>query len=201
MKDFEGTKKLLHNSNLYYLVAVGMDSKYAYVNKRYQKIFKKIHGNLVGQHYSKTMHPDDTEICRIVSEKAFMNPTEVFPATIRKHDGNGGFVITHWEYKAIFDDQQQPAGIFCIGHDITEYTQNSNDLQDVKASLKKTEFTLAQITYIQSHVVRKPIANIMGLSTLIETMDMSPELRTLFNMINVSAKELDELIRNMAAQV
>lgn len=200
MKEFEGTKKLLDDSNIYYLIAVNMESNYSYVNKRYQKIFNSIHGDLVGQHYAVTMHPDDTEVCRQVSELAFMNPTKVFPATIRKHDGKGGFVITQWEYKALFDEQQQPVGIFCIGHDITEFTQNSNDLQNVKASLRKTEFTLAQITYIQSHVVRKPIANIMGLSMLLETMEIDPAVKDIFNMINDSAKELDKLIRNMAKQ-
>lgn len=191
----------MENSNIYYLIAVNMNSCYSYVNRRYQRIFKKIHGDLVGQHYSVTMHPDDISVCAAVSAKAFASPDRVFPATIRKHDGKGGYVITQWEYKAMFDEQQQPAGMFCIGHDITQFMQTSTDLQDVKESLKKKELTLAQIAYIQSHVVRKPIANIMGLSLLLESLDMEPGVKSIFDMINDSAKELDEVIRHISEKV
>jgi PAS domain S-box-containing protein len=199
MPDFEETKKLLDDSTMYYLISVGMDSNYTYVNQRYQKVFNNIHGQLVGQHYSVTIHADDLEICSSVSMLAFMNPDKVFPAVIRKHDGKGGYVTTKWEYKAVFDDNGIPAGMFCIGHDITELMQNTHELKNTKASLTKTQYSLAQINYIQSHVVRKPLANIMGLSLVLETMDIRPDLMDLINMINDSAKELDQVIRNMAA--
>lgn len=201
MQDFEQTRKLLENSNIYYLIAVGMDSNYSYVNNRYQRVFNNIHGNLVGQHYSVTMHADDLEICRKVSLQAFTEPTKVFPAIIRKHDGKGGYVITQWEYKAMFDEQDQPAGMFCIGHDITEFMRNSTELKDTRESLTKTKFTLSQMAYIQSHSVRKPIANIMGLSLLLASMEMDPALRGMFDMIDESAKELDRMIREMSSKV
>jgi len=199
MPDFEEIKKLLDDSAMYYLISVGMDSNYTYVNKRYQNVFQNVHGNLVGQHYSITMHPDDTQVCQSVSELAFLNPGKVFPAVIRKHDGHGGYVTTKWEYKAIFDQNDLPAGMFCMGHDITELIHYSSELKDTKESLTKTQYNLAEINYIQSHVVRKPLANIMGLSILLETMELSPELGSIVNMINESAKELDQVIREIAA--
>jgi len=177
-----------------------MDSNYSYVNERYKRMFQDFYGDLVGQHYSITMHPDDREICRSVSEKAFNRPDSLFPATIRKHDGKGGYVITQWEYKAIINENDEPSGVFCIGHDITEYMQNSTELKDTRASLTQTQLTLSQINYIQSHFVRKPIANIMGLSTLLKTMKMEPEVQNIINMINESAEELDEMIKDMSAK-
>jgi hypothetical protein len=199
MPDFEEIKKLLDDSTMYYLISVGMDSNYSYVNKRYQNVFQNVHGKLVGQHYSVTMHPEDTQICQSVSELAFMNPDMVFPAVIRKHDGHGGYVTTKWEYKAIFGQDSLPLGMFCIGHDITELVQSSSELKDTKESLTKTQYNLAEINYIQSHVVRKPLANIMGLSSLLETMDLTEELGDIVNLINESAKELDQVIKDIAA--
>lgn len=199
MPDFEEIKQLLDDSTMYYLISVGMDSNYSYANKRYQKVFNNVHGNLIGQHYSVTMHPDDTLICQSVSEQAFLHPGQVFPAVIRKHDGHGGYVFTKWEYKAIFDQNNLPAGMFCIGHDITELVLNSTELKDTKESLTKSQYNLAEINYIQSHVVRKPLANIMGLSNLLESMDIAPELGDIIVMINESVKELDQVIRNIAA--
>ena len=98
-------------------------------------------------------------------------------------------------------DQGEPAGVFCIGHDITQYMQASTELKNTKASLTKTKITLEQIAYIQSHVIRKPIANIMGLSLLLDTMDVDPELINIVNMIKDSADELDQVIRNMATKL
>ena len=198
MQKFEDIKTLLDNSSIYYLIAVSMDSTYNYVNSRYRSIFDGMHGNLIGQHYSVTIHPDDLHICNTVSSQCFSDPENVYPAVIRKHDGKGGFIITQWEYKAMFDQDGQPVGMFCIGHDITEFMQASFDLKSANESLIKTQLSLAQITYIQSHWVRKPIANIMGLTMLLETMEMDPAIRGIFDRIDESAKELDEAIRKMS---
>ena len=201
MQNFDETKKLLENSNIYYLIAVDMNSNYSYLNNRYSRIFEPIHGSLIGKHYSVTIHKDDLEICKTVSAQAFAKPDKIFPAIIRKFDSKGGYVITQWEYKAMWNDQGEPAGIFCIGHDITQYMQASTDLKNTKATLTKTKVTLEQIAYIQSHVIRKPIANIMGLSLLLETMDVDPELVNIINMIKDSAEELDQVIRNVAVKL
>jgi len=201
MHQFEETRNLLEDSTIYYLIAVDMESKYSYINKRYHRIFDHVHGNLVGQHYSITIHPDDLSICSSVAEQAFTYPGKIFPAVIRKHDGKGGYIITQWEYKAMFDADNHPAGMFCIGHDITKFMQNSLELKDARKILNKTKLTLSQIAYTQSHVIRKPIANIMGLVLLLESMEMEPGMEGVFKMINESAKELDEVIRSMASKV
>ena len=71
MKNFEETISLLHNSQVYYVITVGMDSTYTYANQRYSKAFENMYGNLVGQHYSITMHEDDLKVCEAVAGLAF----------------------------------------------------------------------------------------------------------------------------------
>jgi len=199
MHNFEETKRLLENSTTYYLISIGMDSKYSYINTRYQNAFAGVHGDLVGQDYSVTIHPADLNICSEVAGQAFEKPDQVFPATLRKHDGFGGFIFTRWDYKALFNERNEPSGIFCIGHDITEFIENRIELDDTRESLNKSRFTLEQIAYTQSHEIRKHIANIMGLCILLEAMELRPEAATLFKMINESSKDLDQLIKKMAA--
>jgi PAS domain S-box-containing protein len=197
MQTFEETKKLLDNSNIFYLISVDMNGTYSYLNKRYSSVFDEIHGNLIGQNYAVTMHPDDMEICRKVSEQCFMFPDRLFPAIIRKHDGKGGFVITQWEYKAMFDKNNVPTGVFCLGNDITEFEKTTSELESTKGTLNDTKLTLSQIKYVQSHVVRKPIANIMGLSQLLDSMDLDPSVKSIFSMISDSARELDHVIKTI----
>lgn len=197
MHSFEETKDLLENSTIFYLISVDMNGTYSYLNRRYSSEFDQIHGNLIGQNYAVTMHPDDLEICSKVSEQCFRFPDRLFPAIIRKHDGRGGFVITQWEYKAMFDSNNAPSGVFCLGHDITEFQKTTSELESTKDTLNDAKLTLSQIKYTQSHIVRKPIANIIGLSLLLDTMDLDPSVKSISSMISDSATELDNVVKTI----
>lgn len=202
MKHFDAIKQILDDSSVYYLILVDMNSNYAYLNKKYAQAFNNIHGDLVGQHYSKTIHPEDLDVCIRVSQQCFESPDKVFPAILRKHDGHGGFIITQWEYKVLFDEDQNPAGIFCIGNDITEFVETRSTLEETQASLSDAHVTLDEIAHIQSHVIRKPLANILGLAALLENTDAEEDgLRELVQMIRDSAKELDEVIKSVSKKI
>lgn len=183
MTQFEEVKALLGNSVTYYLIAVDMNSNYSYLNQRYQDAFTSIHGNLIGKNYAVTMHPDDQQTCKIVSQMAFSYPESVFPATLRKHDGKGGYIITRWEYKAMFNEMQEPSGIFCIGHDITELMQTTGKLNQVKD--------------IHSHLIRKHSANLLGLGKIIQESHDLTDVQDVAKMIVDSANELDIVIRKI----
>lgn len=201
MNHFEAIKQVLDDSGVYYLVLVGMDSNYAYLNKKYLQAFNDIHGTLIGQHYSKTIHADDLEICINISRQCFEHPDKIFPATLRKHDGHGGYIITQWEYKALFDEAHNPAGIFCIGNDITEFVAIRSDLEQTQASLSNANITLEEIAHIQSHVIRKPIANILGLAAVLENMETGGPASELIELISKSAKELDAVIKSVSNKI
>jgi signal transduction histidine kinase len=76
---------------------------------------------------------------------------------------------------------------------------NQNEL---KLSLNNAYRTLADnqerfvsIAMNQSHMIRKPLANILGLAQLLHDEDASAELKNLLNMLLVSVEELDEMIK------
>lgn len=75
----------------------------------------------------------------------------------------------------------------------TDFTQKVNDMIAIKQQNEK----LKQIAFMQSHVVRVPLANIMGLSNLIMEEVTSDTQRDLFNYLNVSVKQLDDVIRDI----
>lgn len=183
MGQFDEVKNLLDKSGTYYLIAVDMNSTYSYLNERYAEVFETIHGNLIGCHYAFTIHPDDQNICTTVAQMAFKFPNQAFPATLRKLDGEGGYIVTRWEYKAMFNEMDQPIGIFCIGHDITELLNISGELQEIKNN--------------HSHLVRKHVANLTGLGKLIQQTHQKEDVRNVVKMIVQSAAELDVVIKKM----
>ncbi|WP_026899253.1 PAS domain-containing protein [Daejeonella oryzae] len=197
MNHLTETRQLLENSTLYYIICSNMEGKYSYINNKYKRAFGNIHGEIIGQPYYTTIHPDDTEICHRVSAQCFEFPEKVFPATIRKHDGKGGFVFTQWEYKAMINEQGEPEGIFCLGYDITEFRNNSMVLSESLKTLDEKEVILRDIAFNQSHIIRKPVANILGLGLILQHMEMDPNLRNVISLMLQSAEELDVAIKTI----
>lgn len=81
-----------------------------------------------------------------------------------------------------------------------------NDLTDKISYIRKIEDqnkTFKEIAWIQSHVVRAPLARIMGLVTLLESTleKLSDENRELVNFISISANELDTIIREIGKKL
>lgn len=62
---------------------------------------------------------------------------------------------------------------------------------------QKKVAALNQVAYDQSHLVRLPLANIIGLISLLEKSDMDEETQRLFNLIEQSAHQLDAEIRKI----
>lgn len=197
MKNFEETKRLFNDSTLFYIINTDMDGKYSYINEHYAKEFSHIDNNLVGKPYYITMHTDDRNTCIEVSTKCFDNPTKLFPATIRKHNGEGGYVYTQWEYKAMFDDRKNPAGIFCLGYNITKYVGEELQLQKANEKIEKNKNTLENIIFQQSHLVRAPLSNIIGLTSIIDKTLLDSNTSNICDMILESSQQLDEIIRSI----
>src|SRR6476661_7145046 len=170
---FSQTIALLDDSNFFFIITTSMDGNYSYVNKTYQRAFNYIEQEMVGKPYHITMHPDDTNVCVQVSTLCFADPTRSFPATIRKHDGKGGYVVTQWEYRAILDENAEPQGVFCLGHDITQ-------LRLANAEIAHKKQLLNEIGWNQSHLIRKPVANIIGLINILDKMDLDQHQRNIY---------------------
>ncbi|MGV8877753.1 MAG: PAS domain S-box protein [Sphingobacteriaceae bacterium] len=78
-----------------------------------------------------------------------------------------------------------------IARDITE---NLNYIHAIEAQNEK----LKEISWMQSHIIRAPLARIMGLVPLISDLDEIPaETREMMDYLMQSANELDEVIREI----
>lgn len=185
--EYQPIIRLLDHSNFFLIISTNMQGRYSYVNQTYQSAFDFIDRDFVGKPYEITMHPEDTRICAEVAAKCFAAPERSFPATIRKHDGKGGYVVTQWEYRAIFTASGDPDGIFCMGYDITQFRL-------AKAEIDQKRKLLDQIGWDQSHLIRKPVANIIGLINVLDKSEMDHNQRSIYNMILESAIELDQQI-------
>lgn len=185
---FKAINTFLHESHYFYTISVNLDSVYSYVSRNYDKNFKAGRDSLLGQKFSVTLHPEDIEVCSAAGHRCMQNPDQLVPVTLRKHDGKGGFVTTNWEMKAIMGPDNTPLGIYGIGY-------NDSELVHTQGMLGHAETQLEEIGFIQSHVVRKPLANILGLVEMLKVDGHNDEI---LNLLLSSAQDLDKVVNEIS---
>lgn len=203
MRNFPEICGLLEASSFYYIITVDMSGRYAYTNANYAKHFAKMSPKgLVGEPHHITMHPDDLATCQQVAAQCFQYPDKLFPATIRKHDGRGGFVFTQWEFQAMFDETGQPSGIFCLGYDISELIIERNQSRKISEEINAQSTLLEEIVFTQSHTVRAPLANLIALTRILKkNLHNYHYSGQVADMILSSAARLDEIINDIVYSV
>ncbi|WP_184549811.1 PAS domain-containing protein [Mucilaginibacter sp. FT3.2] len=109
---------------------------------------------------------------------------------IRERELDGHKRFEELSFNPIVDQQQEVTGVNCFLRDITRQREHVEQIE-------KQNDKLRQIAWIQSHQLRVPVANILGLAE-VSRLDCSAkdELIPLFCM---EAKRLDELIREITA--
>lgn len=84
---------------------------------------------------------------------------------------------------------------------LTIYFQDITASKKVEEQILNKDKTLDEIAYFNSHIIRKPIANIMGIvHTLEEDLPHSGRFEQPFRMLKQSAEELDEVIKTINAR-
>lgn len=201
MKQFEEVKVLLDNSTLYYLLSTDLNGIFIYANNCFKKAYEEIIQSLIGESYSGLVCAEDLHIVSRATQMCFKHPRNIFPVSIRIINGNNGYIVTKWELKAILNEEQQPKGILWLGYDITKQITNNLLLEDTLNSLDEKANILENIAFSQSHLMRKPVANILGLCLLLRESNLNPEAKKICELIFKSAVQIDELIHYTIGEI
>ena len=113
-----------------------------------------------------------------------------FETVIRKKNGE----LRNMEVKANVFELEGKTAVLNIYRDITDR------IKFIEAILKQNR-AFKEIAWIQSHVVRAPLARMMGVIHFLTDMDLensNPELNKFIKMILDSAFELDQIIREIS---
>jgi len=84
-----------------------------------------------------------------------------------------------------------------MGIYITDITEEKKSRLLNEAHTKRLE----ELAYLNSHVIRKEVANIVGIIHLMDDLDDKERLAELIPMLNLSAKKLDDIIKEINAKI
>jgi len=97
-------------------------------------------------------------------------------------------------FNPIYNENKEIFGVGCFLQNTTESKQHQKKIEQQNLQLK-------EIAFITSHQVRVPLANILGLTEILDNDNpMCSSNQKIIEYIKTSAKELDITIRNMVQQ-
>lgn len=145
--------------------------------------------------WSSNIHHDDREQVLNDLNKSLVDPTvHFFSAEFRFFKANRDIAFV--QHKAVFIRDANGIAIRAYGAmiDITESLERMNQIELQDKALK-------DISWTQSHVVRAPLANLLGLIYLLEeNIETGLSDQELIDHIAASARRLDEIIRDIVSK-
>jgi len=179
-----------------------------FTNKRFFEYFKYQEETSRKTSLLHLFHPKDRKILFKNWIEA-VKQGEKFEAEVmlKNHAGNfRWFLIRAFPYKDLNNKIEMWFGS-CIN--IHEHKKQqlqavenlNNSLSEASGLISMKEKTLEEIAYRQSHLVRRPLANILGLVDMLETTEEPSGNDAIVAMLKQSAAELDQMVKNIVLKV
>lgn len=182
--------ELLDRLNNFFLITIDLQGTYSYVNKAFSDKFGYITSDFIGKGCMQDVHPDDAaEVYRVV-ELCMASPGRFFTIIIRKPVTATEYITTSWDFIGLLDEQGAFECVMCIGYELTELINQIDAKKEVISTLRS----------IQSHEVRRPVANILGLVDVFDKEGISKDNLFYLDAIRQCATELDLLLKELAGR-
>ncbi|MBC8053371.1 MAG: PAS domain S-box protein [Sphingobacteriaceae bacterium] len=168
-----------------------MINEYLYWGEGAQKLFGYKEKKSKLSDWEKRIHPAERAFISKSLEMALKDPDVTYwheEYRYKKADGSYAFVIE--DGCIIRDEQKKPIRMVGALKDITKLQENANQI------LKQNK-RLQEIATINSHHIRKPLANVLGIINALNYAD-NKQTAELLAMLEESGSELDRIVRKIA---
>lgn len=161
-------------------------------NKGLKGIFG--HNRLTSNHHwwHALVHPDDVEEVEAKVKSSILNKIPRIKVEYRFRCADGSYKHTEDRAFLLFDHNGDPVRMIGSMQDITERVNYINAMEQQNKRLK-------EISWMQSHHVRAPLARIMGIAGLLTDKENNNEEETqeFLQYLTDSSTELDEIIKEI----
>lgn len=149
------------------------------------------------QAFLSLIHPEDFEFAKAKVEKTFQTfEADSFSARIKKRNGKIIYIYCEWSIE--FDDRYKPIRLYGILQDISERKIAELERSKITRDLLQRNRDLEQFTFIISHNLRAPTANIMGFTEYLQNETLTKEeQREFLQGLASSALGLDTIIKDI----
>lgn len=125
----------LIDSQTSFLIRIGIDGNYTFVNRQYLKTLGYEAKDILGKHFSVTSLPEDAHLCENAFMECLHNPGKVVSLLHKKPDVRGNLLDTEWELISVVNEKGEVCEIQGIGHDVTEKIKVEAEIRDTAQKL------------------------------------------------------------------
>jgi PAS domain S-box-containing protein len=146
--------------------------------------------------YEMLIHPDDRKKVEKILRKALDNksPYEVQHRYMAKN-GEVQHVLVRG---AFISKNKQPYRLYGTALNITKIIRSEQELLKINAELERQNKNLEQFSYILSHNLRAPVANFLGLMSLMEkSYNDTEQIKVIMQKLHKVSVNLDETIKDI----
>ena len=149
------------------------------------------------QAFLAQLHPDDMEFAK-AKMKATFQTLEAGSFSVRTKDRNGNIAYIYTEWKFEFDTNSKPIRLYGILQDISERKIAELERSKITNDLLQRNRDLEQFTFIVSHNLRAPTANIIGFTEYLQDETLTPqEQKEFLEGLASSVSGLDNVIKDI----
>lgn len=152
----------------------------------------KQYGATLSEFVGRTPHDfleHDPEQGRILLQSIFKNGR--YHAISYERHTSGEEIIFEGDYQVIYNQKGEITGLMGIQQDITRREQQQH-------AINQQNQKLLNIAWMQSHIVRAPLARLMSITDLIHLQGVAD--KEMLQLLRESAEELDLVLRQIVAQ-
>lgn len=146
-----------------------------------------------GSWWDDKVHPEDKERVKMKTREVFNKKNNQLQIEYRFKCADGTYKYVLDRSYLIKDEEGNPIRMIGSMQDITK-------LQNYILTIENHNARLKEISWTQSHVVRAPLARIMGLIDLLQNHEEIEDRCRLMDNIYSSARELDIIIRKISSK-
>lgn len=119
-------------------------------------------------------------------------------AEVSQSDVRGKIFWLRTRMYPVYDTQKKLIGVAILTENITERKAMESERQKILEEMMQRNRDLEQFTYIVSHNLRAPVANIIGISDYMQNTEMeTDEIEEMNNGLRTSVDKLDGVINDL----
>ncbi len=169
-----------------------------WVNEGFTRITKYTLDEVIGQSRNSFLFGSETAMSTVSQYFKKLESKKSFSIELFTHDKFGNHLWLGINITPILNKDGEVKKMIAIESDITDKKLREDERIKLIDELTKQNTNLKQFSYIVSHNVRKPVANILGLYALMAMDDIDGKERDeLIDYIGNSIVELDHVINDL----
>lgn len=200
----EFISRLISSSDqFFYIVAIDQEnpfeSNFTYLSWQIEKIqggkIADINANPMG--WWETVHPDDQQTVIEANRIMFSTKQPITRIYRVKHATEDRYIWLEDYVVPVPDEHGMIREFYGSARDITSRKNAELEREQLIIELNKRYNELMQFNYIVSHNLRAPVANLMGLTSLLDISSTKEEQQTTINYIKEAAGSMDEILQDL----